>query len=633
MNKISIIVLVYNHWDITTRCLASVLSSPTEKDYEVILVDNGSEEPMPDFYPAMIPEIRIIRSESNRGYGGGYNFAAQFATGDLMVLLSTDIIVTPGWLDELVRVKSDNPGTLIVGPKYLMLDGRLLEAGSLIFNDGTPWALGRGDDARVPFFNFVRDAHYVSTACVLVDRDFFISTGGFDPIYGMGYFEDTDLCTRARHAGGRVMYTPFANILHQESSSFGGHKSQLMETNGRIFTNKWHDFLKEHYPEPAVSPLKASIAGARRSILVIDKFLPWHDRASGAKRTVEILRLLKQSNCHITFAAVDGRNQDSYVQHLQMMGIEVVWNDGPAIGMPELGAIPWEQLLQHREYDYVWLTFWDVAAYYLERFRNLRLDARLIVDSVDLEFARLAAEAVTTGTGSFNRERSLREIAAYQAADIVITVSDLERDMLRKTGISNRIEVLPNIHEVIQTVPHLDHTSSRRDLLFVGNFNHRPNRDAILMFARNIFPHLHQRLQVNLLIAGNNPTDDVLELQTMPGIKVLGWVPDLAPVYNSVLAAIAPLRYGAGIKGKISEALSMAVPVIASPEALVGMEVVVEKEAVLVASVSNPNQWFAAVTKLLEPDFWNALSVKGWEVCSKLYGRGSAREILEQIIR
>ncbi len=632
MSKTSIIILAYNHWDITTRCLASLLSAPVEREYEVILVDNGSEAPMPDYYPSMLPGIRIVHSEFNRGYGGGYNFAAEFANGDELVLLSNDIIVTPGWLDELHRVKVANPGTLIVGPKYLTLDGTLLEAGSVVFNDGTPWALGRGNDSRSPFFNFVRESHYVSTACVLVDRNFFITTGGFDPRYGAGYFEDTDLCTRAHQIGGHVMYTPLACILHQESSSFGNQKAALMDKNRQVFAEKWRPYLASNYPDPSLLPLRAAIAWSRVSVLVVDKVLPWHDRASGAKRTMEILRLLKKSGCHVTFVAIEGRNQEAYARELQRMGIEVFVNDGLGIGMPEVGAVPWEELFQNRRYDYVWLTFWDVAAYYLGRLRKLSKDAKFVVDSVDLEFVRMASETVGTGIESFDRERSLREIAVYQASDTVITVTELERDILRKTGVSKPIEVIPNIHDV--AVPDLseDRTSRSRQILFVGNFNHAPNRDAILTFAHDIFPELYRQLGVRLLIAGNNPTEEIAQLASIPGVEVLGWVPDLNPIYRNILAAVAPLRYGAGIKGKITEALSMAVPVIATPEALTGMEAVIENEAVLIAPISDPNGWVTAVNKLLDPPFWKSISRKAWATCLTLYSSERANEVLRRII-
>lgn len=633
MNKVSILVSVNNDWNVTTRCLSSIVSSPIKVAYELILVDNGSDEAMPDYYRSMVPGIRILRSDTNRGRSGGYNFAVRFAEGDFVVLLANDIIVTPGWLDELVFTKLANPGALIVGPKCLMLDGRILEAGSVIFNDGTVRALGLGDHAQSAFFNFVRDTYSISTACALVDRHFFLSTGGFDPQYDVACYEDADLCTRVRSLGGRVVYTPFASVLRQQTSSLAENEAQSIPNNQQAFSRKWHDNIERgDFAVPSSSQLIASTSLARQSILVIDKLLPWYDRASGAKRTLAVLGLLKSLNCHVTFAAVDGRNQDNYIRRLQAMGIEVVANDGPAAGMPELGSIPWEYLFENRQYKYVWLTFWDIAAYYLQRFNKFRHTASFVVDSVDLEFVRLASEAVITGNGSFDRERSLREIGTYQYSDMVITVSELERDMLRKAGVTAPIEVIPNIHEVVRTSPPTSEVP-RRNLLFVGNFNHLPNRDAIIAFVQTIFPLIHQRLQVNLLIAGNNPTEEISALEKIPGVTVLGWVPDLAPTYDSALAAIAPLRYGAGIKGKITEALSLGIPVVATPEALTGMEAIIENEAVLVAEASDPEQWISAVTKLLRPDFWALKSIKGREACAELYGPERARKILERIIR
>lgn len=586
---------------------------------------------MPDYYQTMIPNLKVIRSEFNRGYGGGYNFAAEFAGGDKIALVSTDIIVTPGWLDELHRVMSQFDNVLIAGPKYLSLDGRLLEAGSVLFNDGTPWATGRGGDSQSPFLNFVRDADYVSTACVLVDKEFFISTGGFDPRYGAGYFEDTDLCTRAHSIGGRVLYTPFACIFHEESSSFGSEKSALIETNHKLFREKWLDYLRSNYADQSLSPLKATIYRTPTSVLVIDKVLPWHDRASGAKRTMEIIKLLKKIECHVTFVAIDGRGQARYIEELEKIGVEVFVTDGPAMSKPELGAIPWEQLFLHRGYDAVWLTFWDVAAHYLNRLRAISPHAKFIVDTVDLEYVRLASQSVVTGE-AFHKERGLAEISIYRAADTVVTVSEQERQMLLQAGISKPIEVIPNIHAVSENRDP-DRTYQSTDLLFVGNFNHPPNRDAVLWFTSNIFPAIHKELGVRLLVAGYNMPDEVERiLAGVQGVTLLGWISDLAPVYEGVLAAIAPLRYGAGIKGKITEAMSLGVPVIATPKAVEGMEALVDRGPVMIAG-DDPKAWIQVINKMMDRSFWNAAAQKALEACDDFYGPKVAAEVLSRILR
>ncbi len=564
---------------------------------------------------------------ANQDRTSAIEVAALSSDGNYVAPLSNAVIVGRGWLDELYRVIRDTPSVTIVGSRYYSLSGMQIGCGGVICSTGLPWVFGYHDDGRIPFYNYVRDADFVSTECALVERKFFISTGGFDSSYRSDRYRDIDLCTRSWKSGGRVLYNPFVRVFEEEPTML--ESQEELANDHQVFLNRWHA-LVDNCPPRTDSPYRDSVHHRKPSVLFIDKFLPWHDRAAGAKRTMEILRLITKLGFHVTFVAVDGRNQEHYVTELEKLGVEVFSNDGPALGMDEIGAVPWEYLFYHRSYRFVWLTFWDLAAYYFSRLRHLSPTARFIVDSVDLEFVRLEGQARVSGQPSLTAQRIAQEIYAYEQADAVITVSATERDLLANYGVTKPIHVIPNIHRMEP----LDQsqTYQSRDLLFVGNFNHLPNRDAMQWFCSEIFPQVHNQFSNKLLVVGNNPPEDILALNGINGIEVLGWIEDLTPVYHHVLAAIAPLRYGAGIKGKITEALSVGVPVIGTPEAIVGMEILMDREAVLLAS-SDPESWVFAVEQLLDHRFWNARRTNGWLAARDFFGVEESLKGIEEVFR
>src|SRR5262249_18375351 len=147
---------------------------------------------------------------------------------------NNDTTVTEGWLDALIGTFQTIPNTGLAGAKLIYPDGRLQEAGGIIWRDASGWNYGNGDDPDHPRFNFVREVDYCSGACIIVPRGLFDELGGFDSCYAPAYYEDTDLAFKIREAGRKVIYQPMARIIHHEGLTSGKSVNSGVKAHQRI---------------------------------------------------------------------------------------------------------------------------------------------------------------------------------------------------------------------------------------------------------------------------------------------------------------------------------------------------------------------------------------------------------------
>jgi GT2 family glycosyltransferase len=224
--SVSIIVPVFNQWPITKSCLQALRSTmPREAAIEVIVADDASTDDTSHGLASMAatePWLRVLRNDMNLGFVGSCNRAAALATGDILVFLNNDTVPLPGWLEPLLRTFELFPHVGAVGGKLLFPDGRLQEAGGIIFSDASACHFGRDEsNAMGLLFNYVRPVDYVSGALLATPRDLFTALGRFDRDYAPGYYEDTDYCFRLRERGMVVYYQPESAVVHLEGATAG----------------------------------------------------------------------------------------------------------------------------------------------------------------------------------------------------------------------------------------------------------------------------------------------------------------------------------------------------------------------------------------------------------------------------
>ncbi|MEO8485648.1 MAG: glycosyltransferase [Betaproteobacteria bacterium] len=622
--RVSIVIPAYGQALATFTCLKSVHATVPHGEVEVIVVDDASPEPLASEL-ASVTGVTFVRAERNGGFIAASNLGAQRARGERLVFLNNDTIVTPGWLEAIERTFARYPETGLVGVKLVYPDGRLQEAGGIVWRDGSAWNVGRGDDPDRPEYNYVRRVDYCSGACLAIPKALFASLGGFDVRYTPAYYEDTDLAFSVRAAGRAVRYQPAATVVHFEGTTSGRDetvgikKHQVL--NRATFAQRWSVELATHRSNGDAPALEAD-RGARKRVLVVDANMLTPDRDSGSMRMLAILELIGELGGKATFVADNLEYVEPYVSALQERGVEVLYR-------PWITSIAELLAKRGREFDVVVLSRHYVASKHLGAVRQFAPRARAVFDTVDLHFLRSERQAALDGSRdpeATDRERE-QELELVRRADLTLVVSPVERDLLAQLQPGAHVDVLSNIHEPMQRgVPF----GEREGIVFIGGFRHPPNVDAVLWYAREVQPLVRGRLHgVVTTIVGADPPANVRAL-ARPDLAIAGYVGDVEPVFTKARLSIAPLRYGAGVKGKVNLAMSYGVPVVATSAAVEGMHLGHNVD-VLVAD--HPQAVADAIVAAYgDEKLWNRLSRAGVENIRRHFSREAAKRALEKIL-
>jgi GT2 family glycosyltransferase/SAM-dependent methyltransferase/glycosyltransferase involved in cell wall biosynthesis len=637
--EVSLIIPLYAHAELTRACLHSILEHTTRVRYEVILIDDEADGETQQLLE-QVQGAKILRNDKNLGYLRSMNRGASAARGKWLVLFNNDTEVTRGWLEAMLDCAHSAPDVGVVTPKFIYPDGRLNEAGAIIWRDGTGMNYGRGDAPEHFQYEYRRETDYGSAAALMVSAELWKDTGGFDERYLPMYYEDADLCFEARERGLRVLYEPEAVVVHIEGATAGndvetGHK-RYQEQNRHKFVAKWRHRLEaeQHYS----APTNVRTAANRRRgqhVLVIDHRVPMWDRDAGSLRILKIMQALVGLGARVTFMPENFARLDPYTRGLQQIGIEVLYGQlDPRAEMATLGPTLSTAILCRPH----------PASQWLDTVREFAPRAMTVYDTVDLHWLREARRgsiddspnahiAVTNGNldlASISpKARALRELelAMMRAMDATIVVSDRERKQVERDVPDAKVMVVPTVHEV---EPHVTPPENRSGILFVGGFEHVPNVDAAIRLVRDVMPAVWSELRdVRVTIVGSDPPPEVQELASAL-VDVTGWVEDLQPLLERSRLMVAPLRFGAGLKGKVTQCLAEGLPVITTTIGAEGLEVR-DGESILIAD--DASEIAARVVRAYRDDeLWRRISRAGQSIvaaaCSPQAIKGQMRLLL-----
>jgi GT2 family glycosyltransferase len=604
---VSIIVPAYNQLIHTLGCIRSILINPSKFSYEIIIADDQSTDDTARAIQGIDNSIiKLQTTEKQQGFLKNCNAAVQYACGDYIVLLNNDTITLPHWLDGLIDTFEDESNAGLVGSKLIYPNGKLQEAGGIIWQDGSSLNYGTGQAPSHPKFNFLRDTDYCSGASIALPTKLWQQLGGFDPKYAPAYFEDTDLAFRVREAGYRVIYQPFSEVIHFEGVShgtdIGSGLKKYQEINKRTFFNRWKHLLENHLA-PAQCSYTFRHNAIGETIFVADACTPTPDRDSGSIDTVEYIKVFLRLGYHVVFTPKNCLYFENYTRDLQKLGVECLYapyTNNICAGIEQLG----------NEIAFAFLFRHEIANEAIGALELYAPDAKIVFQTVDLHHLREAREAELMGddAGVIAAKQTYRsELKAIAAADATIVLSEHERDyILSKVPAGNIYQIPISRQEPAYTPKDF---FERQDIVFIGGFRHPPNVDAILWFCQHVWPQLKtQGFDGKLIIVGGDVPDEVDDLAS-DSIVVMGHVPDIDDLFSSCKLTIAPLRYGAGLKGKVISSLSYGVPCVTTDIGAEGSGLS-DMENILIAN--RPDEMCSKIIRCYS-DFilWKSISVRG----------------------
>lgn len=622
--EVSVVIPVFNKLGYTYNCLQSLSKACLEYNSkcEVIVVDDAST----DQTRALLSQVHGLKIESmkkNMGFVKSSNFGVRKTKGQYVVLLNNDTIVTSGWLTHLIKTFKGDDRVGAVGSKLVYPSGILQEAGSIVWNDGSGWNYGRFDNPAKSEYEYVRYVDYCSAASLAVRREFVRKLGIFDERFSPGYYEDTDLCMFVWSSGGRVLFQPESVAIHFEGVSHGRDVSsgikKFQTLNRRKFVDKWKWMLRKQYAADSRNVLRARDRLGAKSILVIDRRMPEHDTNSGDLRMYSVLQLLRSMLWNVTYFPANCVVNEPYATDLRRRGIEVARQ-------------PFREFLSQRRgyYDVVLLSRINVAERYIDMVHLLSPESAVIVDFPDLESVRMSRYAKLVGDKgkALESERVwLKELELARKADLVLAITEIEQNQLIKRDRELRVKVLPNVHEIGSKGLSFD---ERRGLLFVGGFEHQPNVDAVQFLVNEILPLVRRHLpDIELIIAGSKMPLAIRSLQ-LDRVRVLGYVQDLTHLLRSCRVFVAPLRYGAGLKGKVGMAMASGLPVVTSS---IGAEGIRADTGRLMLVEDDPKEFAKCVVQLYtNRRLWAILQRNARAYAKRSYSHEVVRQDLSEIL-
>ena len=598
--RASIVIPVFNKADFTFNCLRSLAKEIDFTTTEVIVVNNASTDETARLLGELGGFIRVIDNEENRGFVDGCNQGAAAATGEYLVFLNNDTLVLADWLQNLLDTVERDALTGAVGSMLLNPNGSIQEAGSIVWNTGEAYHYGWGESVADRKYNFAREVDYCSAASLLIRKSLFDQLGGFDGRYAPAYYEDVDLCFGVRSLGYKVVFQPLSRVIHYEGVTAGRDRSTgvnpYQPINRQKFFEKWRDVLEREQFEHDLS--KADEAANRKAgpdIIVFDDRVPMPDRDAGSARMFQILKLLAGFGRTVL---VPLKPLPEYERLLWKEGVETA------------NLVDYPKLIKRRHFSVAILSRPEVAAAMMPHIRRLDHRVKLVFDMVDAYFIRLGREHALTNDPYLLKEArrfEKLELKLAETSDQVWNASTADGSELAKYVGAERVAVVPTIHPLQSRGRPFE---DRAGLLFIGHLAHRPNVDAVIYFLKEIYPLIEEVLpSINFYIVGSNPPAEI-GAYASDTVHVMGYLPDINPLFKSARVFIAPLRFGAGINGKIGEALSYGLPVVTTSLGAKGFALTPGENAL----IADEPQEFAqhALNLYRERDLWQHLSDSGY---------------------
>ena len=608
----SIIIPVYNHLKFTLSCLHSIYSINSKAPFEVIVVDDCSKENY-SVLRRHFPQVKLVRNQKNLGFLQSANRGAKEAKGEYIVFLNNDTEVLPAWLDELASALYHHQEAGMIGSQLIhMRTGTLQESGNLICKDGSMIPLGRGIDPNHPAYTFFKEVDFVSAASIILRKKVFDEMNGFDLNYAPAYFEDPDLGLRLQKAGYHNYVMPLSRVLHYEMVSYGNTLEDACEKNRQYFFSCWKDYLAKHALYDNLQDFADNRKFSHDRLLYIDAETPMADRGSGGMDAIFFMEYFLKRGLDVVFhGEYTALGTPKYTEILLRMGVECINEPHRKI---------WKYL-ETMGWCFKWLFISRVyqAQCFDSLLKRFCSQAHYIFNTVDLHFIREKLEADLRNDPKLRRQAKwtkMFELAVAKNADATIVISQDEKRVLEQEYGMTNVWHIPQARIVVGRKENV----KRKGAVFVGSA-HPPNMDGLRYFHDEILPLLPSDFQLTIVgealrnVMSQKP--EYQDLLQCPQFKFVGFVEDLGEVFNTAQLSIAPLRYGAGTKGKVASSMSFGLPCVSTNFGVEGTGMTAGKNIMLGRT---PQEFADAIRQLCtDPVLWRKISDGGLEFLRSKY--------------
>jgi glycosyltransferase involved in cell wall biosynthesis len=425
--------------------------------------------------------------------------------------------------------------------------------------------------------------------------------------------------------GKLVLYQPLSVVIHFEATAGAVGTEEGWLADEGLFRATWSEYRSDRIGEELDIDPRLDPQFHRRA-LIIDAVTLTPDQDSGSLQSWYFLKILQSLGYKLTFVPEDNfLFCDKYTFDLQRIGVECVYG-------PYYSSVEGYLKATGYRYDLVVLSRVKGGGRHIDAVRRYCPAARVIFDTIDLHFLRELRAAELNGSTealrAANRTKE-EELAVVRKSHCTMVVSDFERQLLLEEVPGANVVLVP----FVRPAPgRRTGFAERRDICFIGGYQHQPNVDAVTYFVQHIWPLITATLtDVRFLIVGSRPPKQVLELAS-ENVLVTGYVEDLGDILDTVRLAVAPLRYGAGIKGKIAASLGYGVPCVCTSLAVEGMVGLTHGEHVLIAD--GESDFAAQVIRLYqEADLWDKLSEQGLDFARRAYGFEGVRLRVQHVLK
>ncbi|WP_175621791.1 glycosyltransferase [Chryseobacterium schmidteae] len=601
--EVSIIIHGINDLKMVLNCLYAIEKYNQNISKEVIVINDKSSEIQQ--YLEKIKGITIINNEEGNDLTQTINHSIGKAKGRFIYLLDSHILVQKNYLSTLVEVFNTKENVGAVGSKMISAESNIFSAGNLVFENSKVVELGKSEAIDTPQFNFVRKVDFCAGSLLFSKIN---KTGDLNLLnhtFSSSHFAEADLCLKLKKNDNlNTYYQPLSELV-----CFDNSFKTKANNDKEDFANHWNYYFTDR------KYLKCEkinyITYKTPNFLFLEENIPKPDQDSGSRRFMEIIKILQRNGHHIVLAVkhFDETKDSDYIPYFQNAGVEICRDYVNA--QNKIIKVE-DQVVNALSYvDVIWI-FRPLGFNHWYNLINGKIGGqKIIYDMVDLHYLRLERENNYIDVVTKEREKEInffkeKEYSGMNISDAVISISDEEKNTVSENGVKkDKIFTVSNIHKPVDNIPLS--FSEREGLLFIGGYNHLPNIDAVKFLHDQIMPLVWAKNdKIKIFILGPDFPADLKEKFHSERFQILGYQETVDFWFENSRVFVAPLRYGAGVKGKIGQALEFKLPVITTGIGAEGMSLEDAKTALI--SDENPQNFADKILELYDNEnLWQTL--------------------------